>query len=170
MDSRFFSYVFIVTCAEQPWTPLQQKQRLLFRSRVPSLQASPPNLRDGPFRRRAEMLRCRRGSKARWNANLLQLQLRIMTCKIYIKQIRHNYVRAQVNGERGFVEAVYHLHVGPINCLVLHAGFAVTASDDGFVRIWPLDFQDFLLEADHSVAITSVRPFLAPRSQKFRKN
>eukprot|EP00884_Botryococcus_braunii_P004330 jgi/Botrbrau1/13899/Bobra.0017s0006.2 len=62
----------------------------------------------------------------------------------------------QVNSERRVVEAIYQVHMGPVNCLIMHAGFAVTASDDGLVRMWPLDFRDFLLEAKLSLAVTVV--------------
>jgi WD repeat-containing protein 90 len=64
---------------------------------------------------------------------------------------------AQVNAERREVEAVHQVHMGPINCLLVHAGFAVTASDDGRLRVWPLDFRDYLMEANLSVAVTAVR-------------
>jgi hypothetical protein len=47
---------------------------------------------------------------------------------------------------RHSVECIYQLHVGAINCLVLHEGFCLTASDDHFLRLWPLDFSDHLLE------------------------
>jgi hypothetical protein len=36
--------------------------------------------------------------------------------------------------------------MGPINAIAVHEGFAVTASDDKFMRVWPLDFTDYLLE------------------------
>jgi hypothetical protein len=44
------------------------------------------------------------------------------------------------------VAAVHQLHVGAINSLTLHEGFCVTASDDRMLRVWPLDFGDFLME------------------------
>ena len=52
----------------------------------------------------------------------------------------------QVNYGRRTLERIYQLHTGAINQLALHEGFCVTASDDRFLRIWPLDFSDFLLE------------------------
>ncbi len=45
------------------------------------------------------------------------------------------------------VVAVYQLHSGAINSLCVHDGLAATASDDRFLRIWPLDFSAYLLEA-----------------------
>lgn len=53
---------------------------------------------------------------------------------------------AQVNYGRRALERIYQLHTGAINQLILHEGFCVTGSDDRFLRIWPLDFSDFLLE------------------------
>lgn len=50
-----------------------------------------------------------------------------------------NYVRRQI-------VAVHQLHLAPINAIAMHDGFCVTASDDKFMRVWPLDFSDFLLE------------------------
>ena len=55
-------------------------------------------------------------------------------------------LHAQVNYGRRALERIYQLHTGAINQLVLHEGFCVTASDDRFLRIWPLDFSDFMLE------------------------
>jgi hypothetical protein len=52
----------------------------------------------------------------------------------------------QVNGDSHAVEAVFQAHAGAINCLAIRDGFAVTASDDRFMRVWPLDFSEFLLE------------------------
>lgn len=35
-------------------------------------------------------------------------------------------------------------------------GFCVTASADRHLRVWPLDFSDFFLEAQHESAVTAV--------------
>ncbi|KAK9866441.1 hypothetical protein WJX84_003773 [Apatococcus fuscideae] len=77
-------------------------------------------------------------------------------------QDRHFYVSSaagsvcQVNYGRRTLERIYQLHTGAINQLALHEGFCVTASDDRFLRIWPLDFSDFLLEAEHEAPVTSI--------------
>jgi WD40 repeat protein len=51
---------------------------------------------------------------------------------------------------------VYQLHVGAINALAIGEGFAATASDDASLRLWPLDFSAYLLEAQHEAPVTSV--------------
>jgi WD40 repeat protein len=54
------------------------------------------------------------------------------------------------------VVCVYQLHDASINCLVVNEGFCVTGSDDQILRVWPLDFTDFFLEAQHDAAVTAV--------------
>ena len=54
------------------------------------------------------------------------------------------------------VVCAYQLHTGAIRSLTIYAGYAVTGGADSRLRIWPLDFSDFLLEAQHEAAVTSV--------------
>ena len=61
----------------------------------------------------------------------------------------------QVNYGKRQLERVFQLHDDRINDLRVSEGFAVTASDDGFLRVWPTDFSDFFLEAEHESAVTS---------------
>jgi len=61
----------------------------------------------------------------------------------------------QVNYGKRQLERVFQLHDDKINDLRVCEGFAVTASDDGFLRVWPVDFSDFFLEAEHESAVTS---------------
>eukprot|EP00953_Heterococcus_sp_UTEX-ZZ885_P018506 10330-Heterococcus_DN1.PRE.1 len=51
---------------------------------------------------------------------------------------------------------VLRLHDGPIRALAVHEGFAVTASEDCWVRLWPLDFSDYLMEASHTTCIATL--------------
>lgn len=46
---------------------------------------------------------------------------------------------------------VLQLHDGPILSLEVNEDYAVTGSEDKFLRLWPLDFSDFLMEAAHEV-------------------
>ncbi|KAK9823925.1 hypothetical protein WJX72_006401 [[Myrmecia] bisecta] len=62
----------------------------------------------------------------------------------------------QVNYGRRVLERIYQLHTGAINALLVNEGFCITASDDKFLRIWPVDFSDFLLEAEHEAPVTAV--------------
>lgn len=55
----------------------------------------------------------------------------------------------QVNSETLDIEGAYQLHDGPINSLVANSQICVTASSDNFIRIWQLDFSDYLLEVPH---------------------
>ena len=54
------------------------------------------------------------------------------------------------------LEYVYQLHDAPINAVLISPGFAVTASDDHKLRVWPLDFASHVLEAEHEGPVTSV--------------
>ncbi|OWZ11263.1 hypothetical protein PHMEG_00015742 [Phytophthora megakarya] len=54
------------------------------------------------------------------------------------------------------VICVYQLHDAGINCLSINEGFCVTGSDDCFLRVWPLDFTDFFLEAHHEAGVSMV--------------
>lgn len=55
----------------------------------------------------------------------------------------------QINSETLDIEGAYQLHDGPINSLVANSQICVTASSDNFIRVWQLDFSDYLLEVPH---------------------
>ena len=44
-----------------------------------------------------------------------------------------------------------------INSLHLNDTFCVTGSDDGYLRLWPLDFAHVYLEAEHEGPVTASR-------------
>jgi len=56
---------------------------------------------------------------------------------------------------RRCLTAVYQLHAASINSLCVGEGLVLTASDDTTLRLWPLDFSAFLLEAQHEAPVTS---------------
>ena len=62
----------------------------------------------------------------------------------------------QVNYGKRNLEAVYQLHNAAINSLIINEGFCITGSDDRFLRMWPVDFSDYFLEAEHETAVTAV--------------
>lgn len=62
----------------------------------------------------------------------------------------------QINYDKLSLEVVYQLHMGAINTFVVNEGFAITGSDDKFLRVWPIDFSDFFLEAEHETPVTAV--------------
>jgi len=51
---------------------------------------------------------------------------------------------------------IYKLHNGPITSLCVNDVVCVTGSGDKFLRVWPLDFKEFYLEAEHECEVTSV--------------
>ena len=52
---------------------------------------------------------------------------------------------------------VYVAWVGlSLQCMCVNESFCVTGSDDGYVRLWPLDFKHVLLEAQHDGPVTAV--------------
>ncbi|KAH8046683.1 hypothetical protein JL721_12319 [Aureococcus anophagefferens] len=51
---------------------------------------------------------------------------------------------------------VLRLHDGPIRRVDATPGYVVTASDDCYVRLWPLDFSDYLMEAKHEAPVVDV--------------
>lgn len=51
------------------------------------------------------------------------------------------------------LQAVYKLHASAITSVSVCAGYCVTGSEDQFVRVWPLDFSEFKLEAKHEGAV-----------------
>lgn len=54
------------------------------------------------------------------------------------------------------LDAVYKIHDSPITALAINDAFCVTGSEDGFVRVWPIDFSEFLIEAKHDSAVMSI--------------
>ena len=62
----------------------------------------------------------------------------------------------QINYGLRTVECIYQLHNSAINSVAINEGFCVTASDDNFVRVWPMDFSDYFLEAEHESGVSCV--------------
>jgi WD40 repeat protein len=59
----------------------------------------------------------------------------------------------QVGYDACILEAVFQLHVGPINSISVNRGTCVTGGEDKFLRLWPLDFSEFLFEAEHQKSV-----------------
>jgi WD40 repeat protein len=62
----------------------------------------------------------------------------------------------KVDCTKEHVLCAYQLHNGCIKSLSIRGGYAVTGGADCRLRIWPLDFSDFQLEAHHEGAITNI--------------
>ena len=54
------------------------------------------------------------------------------------------------------LEGVIRIHDAAICSISVSAGFCVTGSEDQYLRVWPLDFSEFFLEAKHEGTIISL--------------
>eukprot|EP01062_Namystynia_karyoxenos_P032793 TRINITY_DN2415_c0_g1_i1.p1 TRINITY_DN2415_c0_g1~~TRINITY_DN2415_c0_g1_i1.p1 ORF type:complete len:1836 (+),score=432.42 TRINITY_DN2415_c0_g1_i1:272-5779(+) len=61
-----------------------------------------------------------------------------------------------VNTDSHTVEAVHRTHSGAVTGIAASVGMCITGGADGLVRLWPLDFGDFLLEAKHESPVAAV--------------
>jgi len=61
-----------------------------------------------------------------------------------------------VNYHSKCLEGVYKCHDGAITALSISAGFCVTGSEDFYLRVWPLDFSEFIIEAKHEGILISL--------------
>ncbi|GMH37358.1 hypothetical protein BSKO_05231 [Bryopsis sp. KO-2023] len=92
----------------------------------------------------------------------------IFTCMAFevvsnpLQKERHVYVGSasgavfQINYEQRRLDCIYQLHNGAINCMSISEGFCAMGSDDDFLRVWPLDFSDYFLEAKNEASVTSM--------------
>jgi WD40 repeat protein len=62
----------------------------------------------------------------------------------------------QLRVETRALEYVFQLHDCMIGALHLTEAFCVTGAVDGTLRVWPLDFAEFLLEASHDGPLTCI--------------
>ena len=59
-------------------------------------------------------------------------------------------------GDLKELEAVYKVHDSAILSIAVNEAFCVTGSLDGYTRVWPVDFSEFLIEAKHDSGVCSV--------------
>lgn len=62
----------------------------------------------------------------------------------------------QINYQSEVLEATYKTNDAAIYSISVNEAFCVTGSEDTFLRVWPLDFQEFFMEAQHEQTVTSV--------------
>jgi WD40 repeat protein len=62
----------------------------------------------------------------------------------------------QVSCDSMELEAVYKIQDSGILSLSVNDAFCVTGSVDGYLRVWPIDFCEFLIEAKHDSGVCSV--------------
>jgi WD40 repeat protein len=51
----------------------------------------------------------------------------------------------------------YHLHQSSITSFTIHNGLAFTGSSDCTLRLWPMDFSDFVMEAQFEGSVTAIK-------------
>ena len=74
--------------------------------------------------------------------------------RVFVSTSRGTVV--QINYDTRKVECVFRLHDRAIRTIAINEGYCVTGSDDKFLRVWPLDFSDYILEAQHEGPVQSV--------------
>ena len=62
----------------------------------------------------------------------------------------------QINYFTRELEGVFKVHEQSICAISVSAGFCVTGSEDQFLRVWPLDFSEYFLEAKHEGVVLSL--------------
>jgi len=63
----------------------------------------------------------------------------------------------EIHYQRISISRVWHLVPGQtFHCLALHEAFCVTGSEDGILRVWPMDFSAVFMEARMCVRVWCV--------------
>ncbi|KAM4623838.1 WD repeat-containing protein 90 [Polymixia lowei] len=76
--------------------------------------------------------------------------------RVVIKNVRRLLPAQQAHGQR---REKHTFNTGPgiaINSISVSSSFCATGSEDGFLRLWPLDFSAVFLEAEHEGAVSLV--------------
>ncbi|MCQ2816953.1 MAG: WD40 repeat domain-containing protein [archaeon] len=74
--------------------------------------------------------------------------------KVYIGSDKGSIFQIACNSQE--LEAVYKIQNAAILSLAVNEAFCATGSQDGFLRLWPVDFSEFLIEAKHDSGVCSV--------------
>lgn len=61
-----------------------------------------------------------------------------------------------MNYQNETLESTYKTNDGAIISISVNDAFCVTGSEDSFLRVWPLDFQEFFMEAQHEGTVSAV--------------
>lgn len=62
----------------------------------------------------------------------------------------------QINYQTESLEATYQTNDSAIYSISVNEAFCVTGSEDTFLRVWPLDFSEFFMEAKHEGTVNAV--------------
>ncbi|XP_052262541.1 WD repeat-containing protein 90-like isoform X2 [Dreissena polymorpha] len=79
--------------------------------------------------------------------------------EIDLKKVSVQHVRRLLPNEARSDKDKQTFRSGPgiaVNSMAVNETFCVTGSDDGFMRLWPLDFAHVYLEAEHEGPVTAV--------------
>ena len=74
--------------------------------------------------------------------------------KVYIGSTNGCIFQIACNNQE--LEAVYKVQNSSILSIAVNEAFCATGSQDGYLRIWPVDFSEFLIEAKHDTGVCSV--------------
>ena len=74
--------------------------------------------------------------------------------KAYVSSIKGLVIIINLTSKE--VEASFSIHKGAITRLKIIENIVMTASDDTFVRLWPLDFSEVYMEIQHKSKICSI--------------
>jgi WD repeat-containing protein 90 len=74
--------------------------------------------------------------------------------RVYVAS-KHGMVY-QVNYATEQLEATYRTNDSSIYTIAVNEAFCVTGSEDQYLRVWPLDFSEFYMEAKHEGTVCSV--------------
>jgi hypothetical protein len=62
----------------------------------------------------------------------------------------------QINYHTESLEATYQTNDSAIYSIAVNDAFCVTGSEDTYLRVWPLDFSEFFMEAKHEGTVSAV--------------
>lgn len=62
----------------------------------------------------------------------------------------------KINYHTEALEGFYQLHDSAIHSISVNEAFCVTGSEDCYLRVWPLDFSEFFMEAKHEGTVSAV--------------
>ena len=74
--------------------------------------------------------------------------------KVYVGSNGGCIFQVAINNKE--LEAVYKVQDSAILSIAVNEAFCATGSQDGYLRIWPVDFSEFLIEAKHDTGVCSV--------------
>lgn len=74
--------------------------------------------------------------------------------KVFVGSDKGSIFQIACNNQE--LEAVYKIQNAAILSLSVNEAFCATGSEDGYLRLWPVDFSEFLIEAKHEAGVCGV--------------